>query len=356
MKKYKNNILKAAFTLLELIVVITILAILWTIAFLSFKDYTLDSRDANRISNVTNIKKWLEIFNVKKWIYPNPDWDITTWNINWSTIIASKWIIDTWVSRLINLTSIPKDPLTNDNYIYSLNSNKTEYQLSSIIEWSLTYNNPFINQANADNTWYISRVDWNYNWFTKYSSGCTMYTNIPSIIWSNSWSVDLLSEEVHYVVDKWTNLPYYPKWKENNISYDTPSEVISFFRQNPNAKIMSLCEEELEEDSLEQNPEKDIILSSFWVPDIPNLKVTILWQWSTPIYASCDWIEHWVSKVFYLESQVSDLNECSWVSFTCMNWIWETTENFNKQDYNYSTCSIYSWCVVWQSTIWQCSL
>jgi len=43
-----------AFTLVELIIVITILAILATIAFVSFQNYVKDSRDAVRVSDLTN--------------------------------------------------------------------------------------------------------------------------------------------------------------------------------------------------------------------------------------------------------------------------------------------------------------
>ncbi|MFK7780612.1 MAG: prepilin-type N-terminal cleavage/methylation domain-containing protein, partial [Candidatus Gracilibacteria bacterium] len=47
---------KKAFTLVELIVVITILAILGTIAFISLQGYSKSSRDSVRISDVSNMK------------------------------------------------------------------------------------------------------------------------------------------------------------------------------------------------------------------------------------------------------------------------------------------------------------
>ena len=51
--KYYMNKQKKAFTLVELIVVITILAILWTIAFISLQWYSRDSRDSVRISDMS---------------------------------------------------------------------------------------------------------------------------------------------------------------------------------------------------------------------------------------------------------------------------------------------------------------
>ena len=52
---------KKAFTLVELIVVITILAILGTIAFLSLQGYSWEARDAKRLTNVSDISKKISI-------------------------------------------------------------------------------------------------------------------------------------------------------------------------------------------------------------------------------------------------------------------------------------------------------
>ena len=48
---------KSAFTLVELIVVITILAILGTIAFISLQGYSAEARDSKRLSDVASIAK-----------------------------------------------------------------------------------------------------------------------------------------------------------------------------------------------------------------------------------------------------------------------------------------------------------
>ncbi|MFA6090790.1 MAG: type II secretion system protein, partial [Candidatus Gracilibacteria bacterium] len=55
----------SGFTLVELIVVITILVILGTIAFLNLGGFQSSARDANRIENLTNLKKGLDIFQIK---------------------------------------------------------------------------------------------------------------------------------------------------------------------------------------------------------------------------------------------------------------------------------------------------
>lgn len=52
---------KKAFTLVELIVVITILAVLGTIAFISLQGYSAEARDSKRLSNVNDLVKKINI-------------------------------------------------------------------------------------------------------------------------------------------------------------------------------------------------------------------------------------------------------------------------------------------------------
>lgn len=60
------------FTLVELIVVITILVILGTIAFTSLSGYSGSARDSSRISDISNLRKSLELTHMKTGIYPMP--------------------------------------------------------------------------------------------------------------------------------------------------------------------------------------------------------------------------------------------------------------------------------------------
>ena len=132
------------FTLVELIVVITILAILWTIAFISLQWYSKSARDSKRISDISNIKKSLELFSINTWKYPLPD------NSNealYNTkLIRTQWTIwDTVTTNLSkNLQSKPIDPLTDNEYTYSLLNTWLEYELWLIREdsnllWSRLY-------------------------------------------------------------------------------------------------------------------------------------------------------------------------------------------------------------------------
>lgn len=63
---------KPAFTLVELLVSITILSTLATVAFLSFTSYTKNARDGKRLANIDQIETAIDIFHVYRGKYPEP--------------------------------------------------------------------------------------------------------------------------------------------------------------------------------------------------------------------------------------------------------------------------------------------
>jgi len=127
---------KKAFTLVELIVVITILAILWTIAFISLQWYSKDTRNSVRLSDLLNIDKTLWIKLVTAWKVPVPDnkIDITAsgtifiyqWNA-WERVLDSLWVSNWW-----------KDPKDETYYTYATNTSLNKYQLIWFMEWDLS--------------------------------------------------------------------------------------------------------------------------------------------------------------------------------------------------------------------------
>ncbi len=177
-----------AFTLVELIVVITILAILWTIAFISFQWYTQDARDGVRISDMNNINKWLALSQLKSWIYPKPDNSVTI-SASW-TIIWYEWTVWENVSRIINTNKIITDPLDDTPYIYYTNATNTTYQLLWYLEWnSLTLNN-LINTTYAatDYTKRYPKVLWNNLWILLDTSNNPITTDID-LFGTQSWTL-----------------------------------------------------------------------------------------------------------------------------------------------------------------------
>ena len=231
MKKIQNK----AFTLVELIVVITILAILWTIAFISLQNYTSNARDWVRISDINNIKQNLGIFITEKWFYPTSDnWTQITYS--WSTAWTQWTVWDNVTTNLINLSKKPTDPLSNNEYTYSVANNNVEYQLSYVTEWWLSYNIPLTNQANAATTKKaIAKVTGTYNEkILKVSTWATIYIlAVPSII--NSDINDARLEDI--IIKKWLvynnyqNLPdsYKNLWYTMTGWFDyNPSSIVIY--------------------------------------------------------------------------------------------------------------------------------
>jgi len=201
---------KRAFTLVELIVVITILSILWTIAFISLQWYSRDSRDSKRIWDIQNIKTALELYSLKTWKYPAPD-NFKTVSYSWATeIVRYQWIVWDQVTRnLKTLVVKPLDPLTNTPYIYSVTNIYKEYEVLALYEWNvnITYNT-FINKANAATTTLTPKIEWTYNWVFVKTPNYIIPT--PSIITSETLSWILILNPINIksqVVSGWNNIP-----------------------------------------------------------------------------------------------------------------------------------------------------
>lgn len=158
-----------AFTLVELIVVITILAILGTIWFISLQWYSLSARDSARISDLNTIAQWLEYHKLQEWVYPFPT---DSYDITFSGSLAWKQGVFWQETQTIlqNISQVPLDPLTQNPYAYSVTNTRQEYEL-----WSITEGLVFsINNVNSwdsliphkttyANNSFFTYIKWNYN-------------------------------------------------------------------------------------------------------------------------------------------------------------------------------------------------
>ncbi len=217
LKKPKKKKKHKWFTLVELIVVITILAILWTIAFISFQSYNRSARDWVRLSDLNNIEKSLWLFIIEKWRYPEPDLWV---NVTYSWWLAwTQWTVwDKMMTNLVNINKKPVDPLTGNEYTYSVTSLKNEYQVWAIQEiwllWSLPITKTYAATLPTKKAFAI--VKWTYNEvLLKVNTGSTDYIlAVPSIINSDINDLDLLSiiTKKLLVHNNFQNLPYSYNW------------------------------------------------------------------------------------------------------------------------------------------------
>ncbi len=204
------------FTLVELVITMTIVAITSTLATVYFFQNFSDSRDAWRITDIDTISKNLDIFYTKRNVYPNPD---KPRDVTYSGSVAwTQWVFWERVNHNIWVfgKDYPTDPLYDDiEYTYSITNNATEYQVGGMIE------NIQDVDAFDDIAWLVvprahasiptAYVRWNYNelmvripvWDDFH------YIASPSIITSDFSSPDIIDiiTQTRLVYDQFYNIP-----------------------------------------------------------------------------------------------------------------------------------------------------
>jgi len=210
---FNSHYSKKGFTLVELIVVITILAILWTLGFVSFQWYTLSARDSTRITEVRSISKLLNLFKLKTESYPLPDNSITitaSWGIVWY-----QWFAWSWVFSTIWYSNEWVDPLDGTLYTYyALPSGRSMQMLALMEKDSLTNNLSPTTTANADLSGRYPMVYGNKLWIITW----TWNISAQSLTWVTT--VDLTNGTETYVVHVNNSRQY--QWSWNDLRYSVP--------------------------------------------------------------------------------------------------------------------------------------
>ena len=150
-----------AFTLVELLVVIWLLAILSTIWIISYSWYSSSTRDTNRITQLNEIYNWLNAYVFKqKRVLPDSKIDIFSW---WK-IISYQWYVWKKILWSIKYSADWIDPKDWTFFSLYMTKNKKYFQLLAFLEES-------------DKVWILL---WRTN-AIDYSK------RIPYIKWSNLW-------------------------------------------------------------------------------------------------------------------------------------------------------------------------
>ena len=241
MKSQNKNI--KAFTLVELIVVITILTILWTIAFISLQWFSRTARDSSRISDLKNIEKVLSLYHLRESSLPLPTkWEEITYS--WAEV-WTQWTFWEDTRKILwskgQISTNPSDPLTLNEYSYSITNTKQEFQIWVALEvWGFAMNHWDITNSTYawDNVWY-SYIRWTYNQImTKVSTWTIDYViAVPTIISWDIYITDVVSlmNENKLAYNWSSNLPhsyswtiYNMKWEDVNYSLVQPSKILLF--------------------------------------------------------------------------------------------------------------------------------
>lgn len=119
---------KWGFTLVELVVVITILGILSAVGFSFYGWYQASARDAIRSADMANLETSLSEIKRLRGSYPTP---INPLEFSWSgQIVALQGSID----EDTGINNIPSDPLLHRSYTYSTSQKRHQYMLVATLE------------------------------------------------------------------------------------------------------------------------------------------------------------------------------------------------------------------------------
>lgn len=328
MNKQKN---KNAFTLVELIIVITILAILATIAFISFQWYTKNARDSNRTTTLSNLQKWLDVYEVQSLKLPEPDWTILSWSIN-NITLTKVWIIWDNISRLVKISKTPIDPLWWNNYAYWVSADNRYYQIWITLENLESYN--FTKSSYADNGNIKAKVIWNYRYPLKLWN--KLYS-LPSLLFTWNWW-DLLDENnVKFVINNWQNLPYSPSGNLNNSQTTTQvlqSITWTWWLTLTWVDISWINVNDIKNWVWETNN----LLATFWITDKDILWKSIFWnEYSTntntnsvPAYVS--WIPYTKWQSFTFDWNIWYVSKNTKVAYTRSSWNDEFPQDLTSSD------------------------
>jgi len=203
---YKGDEDKKAFTLVELIVVITILAILGTIGFISFQNYNSYARDTIRTSDLSLISRWIKISQVQWGYAPKPEnfVEITASG----TIIWYQWEFTSKIGNKYKLNWDFKDPLDEQNYVYSVDKNLNNFTVWGFLEndevaLSTEGFNPLENTYARE--WRTLKTKWDKFWIILKD-------------WENlTWTVDIVTTtenyEIYFDDDEKIEWPWTILWK-----------------------------------------------------------------------------------------------------------------------------------------------
>lgn len=183
-----KNPKQKAFTLVELIVVVTILAVLATIWFVSYSSYLIGVRDTNRLTQLARISEGLELYRTKNPLpLPSDSVEVRT-NGN---IIGYQWYAWANIIEALDLTKGWVDPKDDTYFNYFLTKDRKYFQLMWFLEESTNFSSHshFIKKAYANT--YEDRIPTVYgnNLWILTDLNNTPIQEISSI--STNWYLDI---------------------------------------------------------------------------------------------------------------------------------------------------------------------
>ena len=120
--------MKKAFSLVEILVVVTIISILASIAAVSYSRFVKQSRDARRKTDLEQIRAAIELYRNFKGAYPTP-----------GMVFGTDALVDgSVVPTIMYMSKIPNDPMSvgpsSNTYYYTSSGTYQDYTLCAYTE------------------------------------------------------------------------------------------------------------------------------------------------------------------------------------------------------------------------------
>ncbi len=196
----KHTYRKNWFTVVELVVVMTVLILLATLSFLTVSGYPKDSRDATRLSNLNDIKSIIDLHVSKTWEYPAPN--NASFEVDESWVVWAVWEFGSWViSQLDTVRHLPLEPDTKKPYKYSLSKDGRTYRVTTFLEWKEEefFVTNTMKEAHPDA---ITCTDLPLSWVDKLNStfaGTSVTTPKTKAEWCSLKVIQIVNESVGYL-------------------------------------------------------------------------------------------------------------------------------------------------------------
>ncbi len=128
----RTNQLRGGFTLVELLVVVSIIGILASLSTVSVNIARVRARDAKRQADIAQVQLALYLYFDDNLHFPEADLLPENAHNNWYSILTPA--LDGTQTGKIYMLVVPQDPLNVDNYYYGYNSDGQEFVLTYYLE------------------------------------------------------------------------------------------------------------------------------------------------------------------------------------------------------------------------------
>jgi len=121
------------FTMIELLVAATIIAVLSAIGMVAFRSANIRARDGKRKADIEQVRAALELYRSDVGSYPSHDTGGTT-AANFNLMITDLQSPPAPYDANNYLTNAVEDPVNDVTYFYSYSSPGTSYQVCAVLE------------------------------------------------------------------------------------------------------------------------------------------------------------------------------------------------------------------------------